>query len=110
MIGVTMVKRGYRVVIEHNVVRAIEIVEGLEGVETADTPLDASTLLSTNYQAHGRLDGHYDFDDLGTAKEFAYLCLDFVRRLIDQTIVRFQDDDYAGEPRQDNDGDRKWPR
>jgi hypothetical protein len=87
----------YRVVVTDNIVCAIERVDGAAAATAARDELDASTRLSRNNLTHGRLDGVYHFDDPQLAKQFAVLCLDFTKRLVERTLTRIEASDFSGE-------------
>ena len=74
----------YVVVVEHNLVRAIERVAEAPGEPIPATPLEVSSQLAANNRANGCLDGRYYFSETQPAKIFASLCLEFVRALADK--------------------------
>lgn len=73
----------YAVVVEHNLVRAIERSEP-RGAPVPATPLEVSTQLAANHRANGCLDGRYYFTDTQSAKVFATLCLEFVKAMAEK--------------------------
>lgn len=74
----------YRVVVRHNMVAAIEVVTGSPEMDVAASPLEVSSRMAANYQANGCLDGSYDFGEPETARQFATLGLDFIKRIADK--------------------------
>lgn len=76
----------YAVVVEHNLVRAIERCAETTGPIPA-TPLEVSTQLARNNRARGCIDGRYLFADTQAAKIFASLCLEFTRALADRRLA-----------------------
>ena len=76
----------YRVLVRHNLVAAIEALPHSGEVEFPDSPLEASAQLARNYQANRCLDGEYYFEDSETARHFAFLSLDFMKRLVEKSI------------------------
>lgn len=86
----------YRVVVTDNLVCAMEKVAHRDGVAVAHTNLEAGTQLSENNLRNGRLDGAYYFADAQIAREFALLCLDFVKRMTEQNIERIEDGEFSG--------------
>lgn len=76
----------YVVVVEHNLVRAIERCAPPPGPIPA-TPLEVSTQLAANNRAHGCLDGRYLFTDTQAAKIFAALCLEFTRAVAEKRLA-----------------------
>lgn len=76
----------FTVVVEHNVVQAIESSDQPAG-PVAATPLEAGTELATNYRRNGCIDGRYHFDEAARARTFASLCLEFTRALVDRRLA-----------------------
>ena len=76
----------YRVVVRHNVVARIEALPNRDDVAVPDSPLEVSSLLARNHRENGCLDGAYYFEDSETARHFAYLSLDFMKRLLEKSI------------------------
>lgn len=74
------------VVVEHNLVRAIERCAPPPGPIPA-TPLEVSTQLAANNRAHGCIDGRYCFTDTQAAKIFASLCLEFTKALAEKRLA-----------------------
>ncbi len=62
------------------------------GIEVPETKLGVRTQLARNHQANGCLDGDYYFDDVDTARYFAILSLDFIKKLIEMTIETLEAD------------------
>lgn len=76
----------YVVVVEHNLVRAIERDAAPPGPIPA-TPLEVSTQLAENNRAHGCIDGRYFFTDTQAAKIFASLCLEFTKAVAEKRLA-----------------------
>lgn len=76
----------YVVVVEHNLVRAIEPAQAPAEPIPA-TPLEVSTQLATNNRDHGCIDGVYYFTDTQSARIFASLCLEFVKALAEKRLA-----------------------
>ena len=76
----------YVVVVEHNLVCAIERSAPPPEPIPA-TPLEVSTQLAANNRAHGCLDGRYYFTDTQAARTFAVLCLTFVKSLAERRMA-----------------------
>lgn len=72
----------YTVVVENNVVSAIERSEREPEEHLPASPLEVASLLARNNREHGCIDGRYPFRDSQQARIFAELCLDYVRALI----------------------------
>ena len=89
----------YRVIVTDNLVCTLDRVEPSAEIETARDELDVSTRLSRNNLETGRLDGRYYFDDPEQARQFAILCLDFVKRLAERSIEAMERSDFAGDLR-----------
>ena len=87
----------YRVIVTDNLVCAIERIGASDEIEVARDELDVSSQLSRNNLENGRLDGAYYFDDPEQARQFATLCLDFVKRLAERTIETLDSGDFTGE-------------
>lgn len=76
----------YRVVVSHNLVARIEAIPHRDDVAVPDSPLEVSSLLARNHKENGCLDGEYYFEDSETARHFAYLSLDFMKRMFEKSI------------------------
>lgn len=78
----------YVVVVEHNLVRAIErAAAGAAPARVPATPLEVSTELAGNYRDNGCLDGRYYFTQTQAAKIFAGLCLEFIQALAQRRLA-----------------------
>jgi hypothetical protein len=77
----------YVVVVESNVVSAIERLTGPAPVPIPKTPLEVGTQLAENNRANGCIDGRYYFDDTQRARTFAALCLEFTRALVEKRLA-----------------------
>lgn len=80
----------FRVRVRHNVVCALDAVPARPDLVVPETKLEVSTQLARNHQAGGCIDGDYHFADVDTAKYFAVLCQDFVKRLVDKTAAELE--------------------
>ena len=87
----------YRVAVRHNVVVSVTRVAEAAEVQVPETKLEVSTQLARNHRLNGCIDGDYYFDDPDVAKYFAVLSLDFVKRLIEQTIEDLEGRTFAPE-------------
>lgn len=87
----------YKVMVKHNIVCAIQRVEGAGPVAVPQTKLEVSTQLARNNRERGCIDGEYYFEDARLAKNFAILCLDFAKRLIEKTLEKIEERSYVGE-------------
>ncbi len=76
----------YVVVVEKNVVTAIERSTDLPAQRIALTPLEVSTQLANNNRVNGCIDGRYHFDDPRRARIFAELCLEYTRALVEKRL------------------------
>ncbi len=85
-------RKFYRVTVRHNVVFGIQRVAESGGIEVPETKLEVGTQLARNHQANGCIDGDYYFDDVDTARYFAILSLDFIKKLIERTIETLEAD------------------
>jgi len=85
----------YRVVIHHNLVVSVEKVP--DGAPSNDN-LTAGTRLAMNHQKNGCIDGIYDFSSIHTAKDFAVLSLDFVRKLAEKNLEFLELHNFYAEP------------
>ena len=90
----------YRVTVAHNLVQAIDKLQDSDSVQVARTNLEAGEAMAQNNQQHGCLDGSYYFDDPERARHFALLCMDFVKRVIEERdeVIQSLDtgDEYEG--------------
>lgn len=77
----------YVVIVEGNLVRAIERCAEAPDGPIPRTPLEVSTELANNHRRNGRLDGRYYFTETQPAKIFAALCLGFVKSLAERRIA-----------------------
>jgi len=92
-------KRAFLVRVRHNLVYEVCPVEDASGMEIPATKLDVSAQLAASHRARGCIDGDYYFQDSATARRFAFLCQDFVKKLVERTVTeleeaRFMPDDY----------------
>jgi len=76
----------YVVVVEHNIVTALEQVIGDVDTPVPQTKLEVGTQLAENNRVNGCIDGRYYFDNPQRARIFAVLCLEFVRALVDKRM------------------------
>jgi hypothetical protein len=92
-------KRAFVVRVRHNLVCEVRPVEDASAIDIPATKLDVSAQLAASHRAKGCIDGDYHFEDCATARRFAFLCQDFVRKLVERTVTeleeaRFMPDDY----------------
>lgn len=82
-----MTRTLFRVVVRHNMVTEIRpLSEGSEESSSPVDPLAISTLLASNNQRNGCLDGEYDLTDFETARHFAALCLGYQKNLCEKSL------------------------
>ncbi len=77
----------YVVVVEHNVVQAIERSTDRPGPAIPGTPLEVAVQLADNHRRRGCIDGRYHFDDAVRARVFAELCLEFTKALVEHRLA-----------------------
>ena len=82
--------RAFCVSVRHNLVCRVEAVVPAAGVAVPDAKLEVGTQLARNHREQGCLDGDYYFPDGPAAVQFALLCQDFMRRLVDRTTEDLQ--------------------
>jgi hypothetical protein len=92
-------KGAFLVSVRHNLVCEVAPVEDASGIDIPPTKLDVSAQLAASHRERGCIDGDYFFDDSATARRFAFLCQDFIKKLVDRTVTeleeaRFMPDDY----------------
>jgi hypothetical protein len=92
-------QRAFLVSVRHNLVCEVAPVEDASGVDVPATKLDVSAQLAASHRERGCIDGDYYFEDSATARRFAFLCQDFIKRLVDRTVTelegaRFMPDDF----------------
>jgi len=92
-------KCAFLVSVRHNLVCEVAPVEDASGIDIPPTKLDVSAQLAANHRERGCIDGDYFFEDSATARRFAFLCQDFIKKLVDRTVTeleeaRFMPDDY----------------
>ncbi len=76
----------YRVVVRNNMVREIEALPYRDDIEIPNSPLEVSSQLAQNNLKNGCLDGDYYFDDSESARQFAILSLDFMKRMVEKSL------------------------
>ena len=77
----------YVVIVENNLVTAIELAGAPPDRPIPKTPLEVSTELAENNRRNGRIDGRYYFQDTQRARIFASLCLEFIKALVDKRLA-----------------------
>ena len=85
----------YRVSIRHNLV--IRLQKVADGQPEFDN-LSAGSRLAINYKENCCIDGDYDFTSIHTAKDFAVLSLDFVRRLAGRNLEDLEGHNFFSDP------------
>ena len=89
----------YRVTILQNlVIRIVKVTDGTPGPDN----LSAGTRLAINHQKNGCIDGEYDFSSIHTAKDFAVLSLDFIKRLASRNLEDLEAHNFYAEPKWEN--------
>ncbi len=89
----------YRVTIRQNlVVRIAKVADGTPGTDN----LSNGTRLAMNHQRNGCIDGEYDFSSIHSAKDFAVLSLDFIKRLASQNLEDLQAHNFYADPTWEN--------
>lgn len=88
----------FRVSVRHNFVCQVGPAHDASAVDTPRTKLDVATQLASSHRARGCIDGDYYFADSATARHFAFLCQDFIKKLVERTVTaleeaRFMPDD-----------------
>ena len=76
----------YVVVVEHNLVTAVEPEIDGTVAPIPQTKLEVGTQLAENNRVNGCIDGRYYFDNAQRARIFAILCLEFTRALVDKRL------------------------
>jgi hypothetical protein len=72
------------VLVEGNLVNAIERSSATPGDPAPGSRLDVGTQLATNYREKGCIDGRYLLADAEDAHSFASLCLEFTKGLLER--------------------------
>jgi hypothetical protein len=78
----------YIVVVEKNIVQAIERSTLAPAGPVPRTPLEVSAQLAANNRLNGCIDGRYYFEDSQRARIFAELCLEYTRALVDKRLAK----------------------
>ncbi len=91
-------KRVFHVSVRHNLVCRVGPADDACAVDVLPSKLDVSTQLASHHRARGCIDGDYYFAESATARHFAFLCQDFVKKLVERTVTdleeaRFMPDD-----------------
>ena len=76
------------VVVEYNLVTAIETTTSSPERPIPRTPLEVGTQLAENNRRNGCIDGRYYFEDAQRARTFASLCLEFIQALVAKRLAR----------------------
>ena len=85
----------YRVTVRQNlVIRVAKVADGTPGTDN----LSAGTRLAMNHQRNGCIDGEYDFSSIHTAKDFAVLSLDFIKRLASRSLEDLEAHNFYAKP------------
>ncbi len=82
----TSIDRTYVVVVESNLVVAIEPASAEDERGPCGSPLEIGTTLSERYRRSGLIDGRYRFENASGARVFATLCLQFTQALAQQRL------------------------
>ena len=89
----------FRVTIRQNlVIRIGKVADGTPGPDN----LSVGSRLAMNHKMNGCIDGEYDFSSIHTAKDFAVLSLDFVKRLASRNLEDLQSHNFYAEPTWEN--------
>lgn len=83
-------KHVFRVRVRHNLVCQIGPAHDASAVHIPPTKLDVSTQLASAHQARGCIDGDYSANS-ATARYFAFLCQDFVKKLVERTVTELEE-------------------
>jgi len=92
----------YVVVIEHNLVTAVQKVTQGMVLPVPETKLEIGTELANNYRMRGCIDGRYHFHSAQRARVFATLCLEFTKAVIDKRLDALKLLNADGEYRADD--------
>jgi len=80
----------YVVVVESNLVAAIERAPRDPASPPPRSTLEVGTALSQRYRASGCIDGRYPFEDASGARTFAALCLVFTKALAERRLAAIE--------------------
>lgn len=94
-----MTAEAYRVSVRQNLVTAIAPIARSEahGLTADDDPLAVSSRLAQNNLENGCLDGDYDFVSFEAARQFAMLCLEYLKKLCEKSVTSVAGADGVGE-------------
>jgi len=91
-------ERVYRVVVEHNLVSAVEGIEVPAPSGISGENLEVTLQLASNFRAQGCIDGEYLFTSVHQAKDFAMVALDFVKKLAEKSEQGLASHNFYSEP------------
>lgn len=80
----------YVVVVEGNLVAAIERVPRDPQSPPPRSTLEVGTQLAQRFRAGGLIDGRYAFDNASGARTFSVLCLQFTRALAERRLATIE--------------------
>ena len=81
-------------ILQNLVIRIVKVADGRPGPDN----LSAGTRLAINYQKNGCIDGEYDFSSIHSAKDFAVLSLDFIKRLANRHLEDLEAHNFYAQP------------
>ncbi len=88
----------YRVLVSQNVVTSLDFVENENIDQILTENLEAAKKLAQNYREKSTIDGEYFFPSIHSAKNFALLALDFVKKLMEKAEVNLNAHNFYSEP------------
>ena len=88
----------YRVLVNQNLVMSLDFVESENIDQISNENLEVAKKLADNYREKSTIDGEYFFPSIHSAKNFALLALDFVKKLMEKSEVNLNAHNFYSEP------------
>ncbi len=88
----------FRVVVQHNLVTTLETFESEQNMEIPADNLAVTLQLASKFRDSGNIDGSYVFRSIHSAKDFALVALDFIKKLIEKSEKGLETHNFYSEP------------
>ncbi|MBM09007.1 MAG: hypothetical protein CMF69_05440 [Magnetovibrio sp.] len=88
----------YRVLIYKNLVTSLDSVDSEKIDQIATENLEAAKEIAKNYREKSTIDGEYFFPSIHSAKDFALLALDFVKKLTEKSEINLNAHNFYAKP------------
>lgn len=91
-------REAYRVTVRHNLLVSVGPTKLPAGETLPESNLAVGSALARNNLEKGCIDGDYHFASVHDAKDFAALCLEFVRLLLERSQASLTACNFYSEP------------